>query len=483
MVDWPSIKQAAEKPYLYLGTTNPGKIQEMSALLESLGIEPRTLPSVPDIEENARSYKGNALLKARTLSGLYGVPVISEDSGLGVRALNGAPGLHSGRWTGSTDHNSQSNAEKLLLALQDIADRRAGFVTAAAIADGDNVLTATRRRPGTIATEQRGDKGFSYDTVFIPNGSDRTYAESGDKSDSSRDRAVRAVVGKYLGKQAADMAYEEPQVASNVLRYDRTPVSSKAPLRPQQVFDPALPQTVDPHYTGFLGKLRKVFSRGPGTTTYDTSRYRADRPGDYVFMFGGAGSGVGGTAPDSIDPDKAYGKGNYAAYTWEQVPEALRFAGSLPNGSRIHAFGHSMGATASMDFARQAARKGIPVAGMDLRDAVRINGRLTALEGKLTGNERHASIPSNVSRATHLYNDGWFNNINPFGKRFTHTDAVSLVGQRWNNINGAENRVAPKGMDHKQIGAAVTKAFPVAEGWNRDSGRSSLWRAVQGLKK
>ena len=199
-MNWNALKQAAESSYLYLGTTNPGKIREMSTLLKSLGVEPRTLPSVPDIEETARSYKGNALLKARTLSKLHGVPVLSEDSGLGVKALNGAPGLRSGRWSGSADHNSQSNAEKLLLALQDVLDRRATFVTGAAIADEDNVLTATRRRPGTIATEQRGDKGFSYDTVFIPDGSDKTYAESGDKSDSSRDRAVRAVVEKYLNR-------------------------------------------------------------------------------------------------------------------------------------------------------------------------------------------------------------------------------------------------------------------------------------------
>lgn len=282
-------------------------------------------------------------------------------------------------------------------------------------------------------------------------------------------------------KQAADIAYEEPQVSSNVLRYNRTPVSSKAPLRPQQVFDPAISQQINPRYAGLLGKLRKTLSRGPGTTTYDTTRYKATKPGDYVFMFGGAGSGVSGAAPDSIDPDKAYGKGNYAAYTWEQVPEALRFAESLPDNSRIHAYGHSMGATAAMDFARKASQKGIPIAGMDLRDAVRIDNRLKALGGKITGNERRASIPSNVSRATHLYNGGWFNNINPFGKRFTHTDAVSLIGQRWNAINGAKNKPI-SGMDHKQIGTMINNEYPVADGWQRDSGRSSLWRAVNGMR-
>lgn len=268
--------------------------------------------------------------------------------------------------------------------------------------------------------------------------------------------------------------------------FDTTPVSRRNPLRPVQVYDPAIGTSVDERYAGPVGKLRRTFSRGPGTTSYDTSRYRPNGQGDYVLVFGGAGTGTGGVAEDSIDPDTAYGKGNYAAFTWRQVPEAMKFVESLPKGSRLHVFGHSMGATAAMDFARRAGARGIGIAGMDLRDAVRINGRLRALVGAMNGTRDRASVPSNVSRASHRYNAGWLNNVNPFGRRFTHTDAVSLVGQRWNEIDGAYNMPSPKGEDHKMIGNAWKESnpvFPVREGWRRDSGRSSLWRAVNGVRQ
>lgn len=200
MISWYNIKKATQRPYLYLGTTNPGKIREMTALLDSLGIEARTLDSVPDVEETARSYRGNALLKARTLAKLKGVPVISEDSGLSVKALKGGPGLHSGRYSGNANHNSADNVTKLLEAMKDSKDRNAAFVTAAAISDGKNDYTLTRRAPGTIANAPRGDKGFSYDTVFVPKGLSQTYAESGDKSNSSRDKAVKALINNLRQK-------------------------------------------------------------------------------------------------------------------------------------------------------------------------------------------------------------------------------------------------------------------------------------------
>lgn len=187
-------KKASDE--VYLGTTNPGKIKEMTELLASLGIKARQLENIPDVPETARSYKGNATLKAETLSRQFGVPVLSEDSGLGVRALHGAPGLYSGRFSGATDHNSKMNAEKLLEVMKNEPDRRAAFITAAALCANGKTFSVTRRKPGTISTEPRGDKGFSYDTVFIPEGSDQTYAETGDKSDSSRNRAVIALIKK-----------------------------------------------------------------------------------------------------------------------------------------------------------------------------------------------------------------------------------------------------------------------------------------------
>lgn len=192
--DW--SKRASVNPVLYLGTTNPGKIREMTALLKSLGVTARTLQDIPDVPETARSYSGNARLKAETLSKLYGVPVISEDSGLSVRALHGAPGIRSGRYAGSANHNSADNVTKLLAAMQGMKDRSAAFVTAAAISDNGVTYSLTRRAPGSIADTPRGDKGFSYDTVFVPNVSQQTYAESGDKSGSSRDKAVKALIAR-----------------------------------------------------------------------------------------------------------------------------------------------------------------------------------------------------------------------------------------------------------------------------------------------
>ena len=188
---------------ILVGTTNPGKRREMAALIMAAGLKPVFRDDLPEIEETANSYKGNARLKSQGIYDFAKMPVISEDSGLSVDALDGAPGLMSARWTGAADHNSSDMTTKLLELMKNEKNRRASFITAASISDGGKPIIVQRSTPGAITDAPRGDKGFSYDTVFKPKGKAHTWAESGDKSDSARNRAVKAVLAKYMGKQAS----------------------------------------------------------------------------------------------------------------------------------------------------------------------------------------------------------------------------------------------------------------------------------------
>lgn len=188
---------------ILIGTTNPGKRREMAALIMAAGLKPVFRDDLPEIAETANSYKGNAKLKSQGIYDFAKMPVISEDSGLSVDALDGAPGLMSARWTGATDHNSSDMAAKLLKLMKNEKNRRASFITAASISDGGKPIIAQRSTPGIITSAPRGDKGFSYDTVFQPKGKVQTWAESGDKSDSARDKAVKAVLARYMGKHAS----------------------------------------------------------------------------------------------------------------------------------------------------------------------------------------------------------------------------------------------------------------------------------------
>jgi XTP/dITP diphosphohydrolase len=174
-----------------LATGNAGKAAELSRLL-GLDVEARPI----EVQEDADTYAGNALRKARAaLAAADGKPGLGDDSGLEVAALGGEPGLRSARWAGPTD--ADRNAA-LLARLSGASDRSAAFVCvlAAALPDGREVV-AEGRVEGAIADAPRGDGGFGYDPLFVPAGEARTVAElAADEKDaiSHRGRASRALV-------------------------------------------------------------------------------------------------------------------------------------------------------------------------------------------------------------------------------------------------------------------------------------------------
>jgi len=167
---------------LLLGTQNEGKIEEAKGLLAGIaGMELLTLSDRPfsDVEETGNTFLENALLKATSIGQETGLCVLSEDAGLEVAALDGRPGVRSARFAGEPSDPARNN-QRLLQELEDISDRIARFVTVAALrlADGQLFVT-TGVFPGSIGTELRGDGGFGYDPLFIPDGETRTLAEMG----------------------------------------------------------------------------------------------------------------------------------------------------------------------------------------------------------------------------------------------------------------------------------------------------------------
>lgn len=169
---------------LLLGTKNHGKIRELTALLKDLpGLELVTYKEFPfsEVGEVGRTFRENALLKARQISLETGLPSLAEDSGLEVEALGGAPGIRSARFAGekATD---QENIAKLLRALEGVEGkgRRARFVCVAVLSlPGGEELIAEGELEGHIAYEPRGIHGFGYDPVFIPEGYEKTLGELG----------------------------------------------------------------------------------------------------------------------------------------------------------------------------------------------------------------------------------------------------------------------------------------------------------------
>ncbi|KXP05292.1 RdgB/HAM1 family non-canonical purine NTP pyrophosphatase [Tsukamurella tyrosinosolvens] len=169
---------------LLLASRNAKKLRELRQVVADAGIvglEVVGLDEVPDFEElpeDAPSFEGNALIKARQGFERTGLPCLADDSGICVDALNGMPGVLSARWSGRHG-DDPANTALLLAQISDTPDERRGaeFVSACALVDGSGELTVRGTWPGTVLREARGEGGFGYDPVFLPEGSDRTAAE------------------------------------------------------------------------------------------------------------------------------------------------------------------------------------------------------------------------------------------------------------------------------------------------------------------
>ncbi len=165
---------------LVLGTGNPGKVEELRALLTDLSIElipASTLDDPPEVVEDADTLTGNAEKKARAFSAHTGHPALADDTGLEVAALDGAPGVRTARFAGP-DATPADNIEHLLSVLAGEEDRRAQFRTVVALIDDkDTAHTFEGVCTGTITTAPRGDGGFGYDPLFQPDGYTQTFGE------------------------------------------------------------------------------------------------------------------------------------------------------------------------------------------------------------------------------------------------------------------------------------------------------------------
>ena len=163
--------------YIVVATRNQHKVDEYRALIDDDSVELTSLldyPECPEIEENGKTFAENAALKAAAASKFCDSAAFADDSGLEVVALGGAPGIYSARYA----ETPEARIAKLLKAMENQTDRRARFVCNIAIAfNGEVIADFEGEVKGKIATAPRGEGGFGYDPVFIPDGYDLTMAE------------------------------------------------------------------------------------------------------------------------------------------------------------------------------------------------------------------------------------------------------------------------------------------------------------------
>jgi XTP/dITP diphosphohydrolase len=204
-------------PSLVLATANPDKAAEMAALLQGLGLKLLTradFSDLPDVEETADDFAGNALLKAEALCAATGLPALGDDSGLCVDALDGAPGVLSARYAGPGCTYADNN-RKLLEALAGVpeAKRGARFVCVVAVArPQEDSVTFEGVCPGRIAEAERGERGFGYDPLFVPvlpdGASGHTFAEMdpAEKARVSHRARAFALAREWLAQHLATTA-------------------------------------------------------------------------------------------------------------------------------------------------------------------------------------------------------------------------------------------------------------------------------------
>nr|WP_227014915.1 RdgB/HAM1 family non-canonical purine NTP pyrophosphatase [Nocardiopsis sinuspersici] len=196
-----------------MATRNKKKVPEMRAILADAGVEAEVLsldafPDAPEVPETEPSFLGNALLKARAIAEHTGLPSVADDSGLSVDELRGMPGVLSARWAGRFGAGDQDRAN-LDLVLDQLADtpaerRGAEFVCAAVLVmpDGTEAVAEGVLR-GRLLRERRGENGFGYDPVFVPEGESRTTAELSPEEKNAISH--RGIAFRRLAQELADI--------------------------------------------------------------------------------------------------------------------------------------------------------------------------------------------------------------------------------------------------------------------------------------
>ncbi|MBZ4656990.1 MAG: XTP/dITP diphosphohydrolase [Bacteroidota bacterium] len=166
---------------IVFATNNKHKLDEIRKISEGK-LEILSLNDIncrTDIPETGTTLEENALIKARFVKDNFGYDCFADDTGLEVKALDGAPGVYSARYAGE-DCRAEDNIRKLLTNLEGISDRRAAFRTVIALLIGDEQYFFEGAIHGKIIDEKRGESGFGYDPVFVPDGYEQTFAELGE---------------------------------------------------------------------------------------------------------------------------------------------------------------------------------------------------------------------------------------------------------------------------------------------------------------
>ncbi|WP_143463280.1 XTP/dITP diphosphatase [Levilactobacillus enshiensis] len=189
---------------IVIATKNPGKAREFRAIFEPKGLTVKTLADFPElkqVQETGKTFTENAKLKATAVAQQTQLPVLADDSGLMVDALNGEPGIYSARYAG--DHDDAKNNEKLLANLAGVPQekRTAAFHTSLVLVkpNGKELVTTGEVR-GEILTAPRGHDGFGYDPLFYVPAERQTFAEMGlaqKNQHSHRAKATAAMLPQF----------------------------------------------------------------------------------------------------------------------------------------------------------------------------------------------------------------------------------------------------------------------------------------------
>ncbi|MBR4173676.1 MAG: XTP/dITP diphosphatase [Clostridia bacterium] len=183
-------------------TNNSGKAREFAEILKDADVTVLTMKDVgisAEIAETGKTFAENAMIKAKAVSKLCGFPVLADDSGLCVNALDGAPGLYSARFAGENATDKELR-EKLLKKMQGITDRSAFFISSVVLLfPGGKSIAAEGKVCGNILKEERGSGGFGYDSLFYCDEMGKTFAEATPEEKdkiSHRGRAIRELLRK-----------------------------------------------------------------------------------------------------------------------------------------------------------------------------------------------------------------------------------------------------------------------------------------------
>lgn len=180
---------------LVFATNNKHKLDEVRKITSHHPVEIVSLTEIncfDDIPETADTLEGNALQKAHYIQEKFGLNCFADDTGLEVEALNNAPGVYSARYAGP-GHDSEANMKKLLHEMEGMENRKARFRTVIALVWNGKPYTFDGIVNGTITTTKRGENGFGYDPIFIPEGYEQTFAELGNDIKNQISHRAKAV--------------------------------------------------------------------------------------------------------------------------------------------------------------------------------------------------------------------------------------------------------------------------------------------------